>query len=247
MSRGGDPLDLYAKLKSIASKMSAPIRNPPVGAYIEGRLTNLRFLFALPSEYDACVERLRTEASGEAFSPKPIQEVVGDRFKSLQQSGKSGQGSKALLAGSGNPARGRGGKSRLQSGAETSADGGTSNSNSAPTAPTSTAPAAAPVPVPALAPVSVPARDVRRCHVCNATHHLMNSCPKRVCPTCGDRGQGADQCPTHAGVLATIESESTDCGLMALELGEGECTGNCTGETCTLSEPGLETQARRCT
>jgi len=79
LSRGGDPLDLYAKLKSIASKMSALIRNNEVSEYIEGRLTNLRFLSALPAEYEQCVERLRTEASGKAFSLKQIQEVVGDR------------------------------------------------------------------------------------------------------------------------------------------------------------------------
>lgn len=249
MSRGGDPLDLYAKLKSIASKMSALIRNPPVSEYVEGRLTNLRFLSALPSEYDMCVERLRTEVSGKAFFLKHIQEVVGDRYKSLQQSCKTGQGAKALFAGSGNTGRGhgrggrggrgsrggrgRGGRSGQQSGAEASADS-TSNPSSATTAPTSMAPTAAPAPAPA--PVPVPAQDVKRFHVCNATNHLMNSCPKRVCPSCGGKGHGADQCPTHAVVLATIEPESTDCGLMALELSEGKPDDKCSGDSYKLNE-----------
>ena len=249
MSRGGDPLDLYAKLKSVASKMSALIRNPPVSEYIEGRLTNLRFLSALPSEYDTCVERLRTEVSGTAFSLKHIQEVVGDRYKSLQQSGKAGQGAKALFAGSGNPgrgrgrggrsgrgargARGRGGKSGQQSGVEASADGA-SNPSSAATAPTSTAPTAAAAAAPA--PVSAPAQDVKRCHVCNATNHFMNNCPKRVCSTCGGKGHSADQCPTHTGVLAAVEPESTDYVLMALDPSDGNPGEECSGQGYQLSE-----------
>ena len=108
LSRGGDSLDLYAKLRSIASKMSALIRNNEVSEYIEGRFTKLRFLSALPAEYEQCVERLRTEASGKVFSLKQIQEVVGDRYKSLHQNGKSGPGAKALFAGRGTPGRGRG-------------------------------------------------------------------------------------------------------------------------------------------
>ena len=36
--------------------MSALIRNDAVIEYIQGMLTNLRFLSALPSEYAACVE-----------------------------------------------------------------------------------------------------------------------------------------------------------------------------------------------
>ena len=76
--------------------------------YVKKRLTSLRFLSALPPEYDVQVDRLRTEITGGELSLKRINEVVGDHLDTLKRSSKFGRGGKALVAMKGNFGRGRG-------------------------------------------------------------------------------------------------------------------------------------------
>ena len=89
LAKGGDPMDLLMELENIAAQVThAELRD----------LIHLRFLSALPSEYELEVRQLRGEPN---LSMERVKTVIRARHADLQASGGGAGGHRALLVGLG--------------------------------------------------------------------------------------------------------------------------------------------------
>ena len=201
LSRGGNPLELHAKLSSIATLLSANVIDQAVIRWIRNDLLSMRFITALSSDYDNEVRSLRVDVSRGRIDSARIKQVIGDRFHTLQRSDRSTKGH-ALVASERQRSSARGGER---------SNGKAKRSNKKPGAPKKEPPSSAQASQPSNSPPS-------KCGICGQSAHEGSKCPRRVCSTCGGRGHSADICPSSAKqATAADEDSAPDASVLAVD------------------------------
>ena len=92
LSRGGNPLELHAKLSSTATQLSSNVGDSAVIRWIRNDPLSMRFITALNQDYKNEVRTLRVDVLRGRIDSARIEKVVGDRFHTLLRSDKSPKG-----------------------------------------------------------------------------------------------------------------------------------------------------------
>ena len=203
----------------------------------------VRFLSALPSEYENEVRALRVDVAAGEIGMKRIQEVIGDRYEHLCRNGKVSRGGQALFAGAGKHGdreKGHGGDNRGHGGSSNGGGKGgrgagrrSKKSNASNQAPATSSPAQSADPSSGSCPSSTSSASSppnskpsasagpahRRCNVCNGTDHYMSHCPKRICAVCGGRGHWATECGTSTAMPGCRRRQRGPFGLRIISPG----------------------------